>query len=359
MPEASTDAVERKWALEGQGFSMKPISYSSYDLWCTCPHKYKTQKIDKIYPIYKGSPLAFGNAADKLFNDILLGKPDEGMRKGLVELDRVLTEPTTFDSRDYDGDLLDISAKELVADKLRAVGWKGSNVDQTAQVLFEKQEAGLLSNNEERALALLCHASLTEKLRLMGEAYQTHVMPKIKSVKSVQTNVKRGILDAEIEFHGVEGVVTSDNKTSSSPYADDSVRFSVQLAGYGGKKAAYIVFNKVIRKNRTKECSVCGHNGTGKRHTTCDAIVESKRCNGEWIETVSPEVIPQIIIDDISESTRTMVEQAYQDVDKGIANEVFPRNLKNCQKQYGRQCEYINLCWNGSMAGLKQEKNNV
>jgi hypothetical protein len=324
-----------------------------------CPQKYKLQKIDKIYPIYKGSPLAFGNAADKLFNDILLGKPEEGMRKALVELDRVLTEPTTFDRRDYDADLLDIPAKEQLADKLRAVGWKGSNVDQTAQVLFEKQEAGLLSNNEEKALALLCHASLVEKLKLMGEAYQTHVMPKIEYVEAVQVHVDRGILDAKIKFYAVESVAISDNKTSSSPYADDSVRFSVQLAGYGGKKAAYIVFNKVIRKNRTKECSVCGHDGTGKRHATCDAIVESKRCNGEWTQTVSPEVIPQIIIDDIPESTRTMVEEAYQQVDKGIANEVFPRNLKNCQKQYGRQCEYINLCWNGSMAGLKQEKKNV
>jgi hypothetical protein len=334
---------------------MKPISYSSYDLWMTCPHKYKLQKLDKIVPVFTGSALPFGNAADKLFNDILLGKPEEGMQAALKELHRVVTSPTTFDPRDYDGDLLDISAKEEVAEKMRAVGWKGSNVDQTAKVLFDKQAKGSMSANERKALALLCEASLTEKLKLMRDGYLKHVMPMIDRVESVQEYVKRGILDARIKFKGSSKSVLSDNKTASQPYAEDAVRVSVQLAGYGAETGAYIVMNKVIKKNRTKECSVCGHNGTGKRHATCDAIVKDARCNGEWIETITPEVIPQVIIDDIPQSTRDLVEGAYQEVDKGIANQVFPRNLKNCQKQYGRPCEYINLCWNGDMSGLRKD----
>ena len=130
---------------------------------------------------------------------------------------------------------------------------------------------------------------------------------------------------------------------------------SVQLAGYEATVGCYIVFNKTVKKNRVKTCSKCGNDGTGKRHKTCDATVEFTRCGGEWNETIAPEIVPQVIIDEIPDHVRTMVAEAYQETEKLIETGVFPRNLNSCGKQFGQPCPYINLCWNGDMKGLKKE----
>ncbi len=117
-----------------------------------------------------------------------------------------------------------------------------------------------------------------------------------------------------------------------------------------------MVFNKTVRKNRTKTCSSCGSNGTGKRHATCDAVIDGSRCHGEWDQTVTPEIIPQILIDDIAPETVEMVQEAFAQTEKLIEAGVFPRNLGACGKQFGKPCEFINLCWNGSMQGLRKRE---
>lgn len=333
---------------------MKEVSYSSYGTYSTCPHKFKLEKIDKIMPESQPSHFVFGSALDKAANVLLIGgTKEEALKEASTELLRLFKEKIKILSKDYDDEIMTDLTRAALLKKLRKNGWKGNDVGQLAASLFSFIEVGdKLSKNQEQAIKYLVYFSFLEKISLMIDAYIDYVLPRIKKVVSVQKFVKRGIMDFEAEFKGIQGVVTSDNKTSSQDYPEDAVLNSVQLAGYEGKIGAYIVFNKTVRKNRTKLCVKCGKNGTGQRHATCDAEVKGERCKGEWVVTVTPEVIPQILVNEIPEHNRAMVEQAYSDTDKLIATGVFPRNLNNCGKQYGAPCPYIGLCWKNDMTGL-------
>lgn len=339
----------------------KHLSYSGYQKYVTCPKMYDFHYNQRIRPVAQSTNLIFGSAVDKALNEILLGKhfalAYEAARQ---ELTRLLTEKFEIEPSDYDGELLTETLREELFFELKKLSWSGNNLDALASSLFQRISLGqMISANENKALLTLIMASFLAKTELMINAFIKHVLPKIEEIVSVQTNVKRGILDFQAKFKGIDGVVTCDNKTSARPYAADSVIGSVQLAGYGATKGAYIVFNKVVRKNRTKVCSKCGNNGTGKRHNTCDNEVDKVRCHGEWNETISPEVIPQIIIDEIPEHNRTMVEEAYSNAEKLIEVGVFPRNLMACGKQWGKPCAYIGLCWNGDMTGLVKKEDDV
>jgi hypothetical protein len=330
----------------------KNLSYSGYTTYVTCPKKYDYHYNQKIDSETTPSHLIFGSAVDKALNVILSGGTDEeALAATYPDLARLATEKIEIQEQDFDGDLI-INEEKLVR-QLQTTGWTGTNPTVLATTLFEKIKFGeTLSANQSLALALLVRASFFEKIALIIQAFHDYVEPQIEEIVSVQKNVKRGILDFEAKLHGHDGIVVCDNKTASRDYPEDAVRMSVQLAGYGAKKGCYVVFNKTVKKNRTKTCSVCGANGTGKRHKTCDAVIDGDRCNGDWDETISPEIIPQIIIDDIKEETREMVETAYAEVEALIETGIFPRNLNSCGKQFGRPCDYINLCWNKDIKGL-------
>ncbi len=166
-------------------------------------------------------------------------------------------------------------------------------------------------------------------------------------------------LVADIDDHGT---VIIDHKTSAMDYEPDSVLTSPQLAGYmhtlypkyKTRKAGYIVFKKNIKKNRVKICSQCGHDGTGGRHKTCDNVISGKRCGGEWTETLTPEVVVQVIIDTIPERTEEIVLENMDLVNDGIKNKVFTRNLNMCKNYYGGLCPYFNLCYKNKKEGLEQ-----
>jgi hypothetical protein len=339
----------------------KPLSFSGYEKYHQCPKKYDLHYNHKIRPDSLSNHLLFGSATDKALNEILLGKTDaDAIKAAQVELARLFTETVNVESSDFDSELLSEETLELLVQKLKDAGWTGSNPSVLAQSLFEKRSfGGELTPDQTKMLNILVYFSWLEKIQLIIQGFRDYVEPQIEEIVSVQTYVKRGILDFTVKLKGVDGIIIGDNKTAGKDYDDSAVRTSVQIASYGASKGAYIVFNKTVRKNRTKVCSVCGNNGTGKRHKTCDAQVEAwpdgpyDRCNGEWTETISPEIVPQIIVDDISEHTRTMVETAFQDTETLIDSGVFPRNLSTCSKQFGRKCDYYDYCWNnGDMKGL-------
>lgn len=338
----------------------KHLSYSGYSTYVTCAYKYDLQYNQKIKPENTPFHLVFGGAVDKTLNDILEGKnKEQALLHAGKELFRIFKEKVSFESSDFDHELISELTEKTIFKKLAHYGWKGSSLKDLGETLFSNIQMGdELSKNQLRALRYLVFYSSLEKISLIIDAFNDYVLPRIDEVVSVQEYVKRGILDFKAKFRGVEGVVVCDNKTASRDYPTDAVLNSVQLAGYGAETGAYIVFNKTVRKNRTKECSICKKNGTGQRHKTCDAVTSGIRCGGEWTETITPEVIPQIIIDQVPEHNRVMVEQAYQDTEKLIESKVFPKNLNSCGQQYGRECPYINLCWKNNMTGLKKEIKN-
>lgn len=334
----------------------KPISYTSYSTYVTCAYKWFLHYKEKLRPESQPSHLIFGSATDTAMNHILSGgTKEEALALCCKDLQRLFTEKVNLETKDFDSDLID-STDEHLREQLKSIGWTGSDLNVLASSLFQRLHSGSeMSVGQTAALNWLVYFSFKEKIGLIIDGYKEHVEPMITEVVSVQKNVKRGILDFEAKFEGIEGIVTCDNKTASRPYEPDAVKMSVQLAGYGAEKGAYIVFDKNVKKNRTKVCSVCGNDGTGKRHKTCDSVVENVRCDGAWDEFISPEIVPQIIIDDVPARNREIVEQAYQDVETLIEANVFPRNLTACGKQFGKPCPYIDKCWQDKEEGLKRE----
>lgn len=336
----------------------KYLSHSGYERYVLCPRKYDLHYNQKIRPERSPSHLVFGAATDKAINELLV---DKGRYFALIaaekELARLFRENIQIEEKDFTHELITENTNGRLFKKLRKLGWKGVSIENLARSLFDLGILGKkLSPTQEKALKTLVFFSFLEKIDLIIQAFETYVRPQILEIVSVQKYVKRGILDFEARFKGIEGVVICDNKTTSWDYQPDSVRMSVQLAGYGAEKGCYIVFNKTVKMNRTKTCSVCGNDGTGKRHKTCDAEIAGARCGGSWSETVNPEIVPQIIIDDISPEVRAMVAEAHEQTEKLIETGVFPRNLNACGKQFGKPCEYFGLCWNQDMTGLKKKE---
>ena len=360
---------------------MSKLSVSSYNTYTECPKKFENQFIKGIRPITQPSALIFGSAVDKGLNSLLLGEdnPFEACQK---ELRRCLTEQTEFLPSDYDGELLDEKTKMDLLKKCRELGYKGENIDSLVSTLLSKPFKEL-SENQRKALALCCFESLKEKAKLMLEAYETKVLPLIDRVEGVQQKIEWedsegnkfvGVLDLPADVKGF-GPLIADNKTASNPHRDygpECVKHSFQLAVYAGAtgktRGGYFVLDKNIKKNRVKTCARCGHTSTG-RHKTCDAELPPEslhnpepyyvRCNGEWIETIRPEVSVIIRIDDIPMEEIQIAQSAMSDVARAVKSGNFPKNLKQCRVMYGTKevrCPYYEYCRNGSMEGLKKTK---
>jgi hypothetical protein len=192
------------------------------------------------------------------------------------------------------------------------------------------------------------------------------VLPKIKKVISAQHKIDLsngedtliGFADMVCLWEEEQEAIVFDYKTSSIEYAEDSVKISSQLTLYahalGLKRAGYLVFRKGILKNRVKICGLCGNDGSGSRHKTCAVSVSGVRCNGEWLETIKPEVDIQIIVDNIPEQTDNIVLSNVEEINKAIKAGIFIRNFDSCKKPWGN-CAYMDLCFKNSKEGLEQQ----
>jgi hypothetical protein len=347
---------------------MKPftLSHSSYGRFVTCPKSFQLHYIDKLRPTTTPSHLIFGGAIDKGLN-ALIDQSQDPQDVCTAELNRLVVEDVEFFRADYDGELIDEETKAQLNDACTKIAGVPIDADHIAPTLLNRPVA-TLSDKQRTVLALCCATSLQVKAKLMIEAYKREVMPKLRRVASSQESVRWtdengndfvGVLDlkGDVGF----GEMPIDNKTSSRPYAQDAVEKSTQLAIYskvtGHSKAAFIVMDKTIRKNRIKICEECGHDGTGGRHKTCDNVWDTNgRCGGAWTETIRPEASIQIIVGDVSPRLQEIVMEALSDTAQAIKAGHFPRNLNACDNQYGRPCPYREYCWRGDSTGLRVEK---
>jgi hypothetical protein len=337
-----------------------PLSHSAYNTYQTCQRKWKLNYVDKIKPRWTPSYFVFGSAIDKAIGLILIGKgTDEALMAAKIEIMRLGSEEVILEAKDFDLDIIQGDYRQKLYDRLKPLGWGGSDLQTVVEELSKKQqEVARLSDNDLKLLTLCIQFSMSAKAALFIDAFVTRIMPQIKEIHGIQTKVKRGYLDFEATFEEY-GRVIVDIKTASRPYADDAVKYSVQLAGYQAEKAMYIVFDKNIVKVRHKVCEQCGHDGTGGRHKTCNNEVDGARCNGAWVESIELAVVPQVLVDDIPLNTRKLVEDAYAATEKDIDAKLesgaeFPCNLNACKNQYGKPCDYIKFCWQGKMDGLKE-----
>lgn len=360
------------------------LSVSGYNLYTECGEKYRLQNIEKLRPIVNMSWFIYGNAFDEGANTILLGRPDLAKVNAQKVLARIFKEPTEFIKKDYDGELLNEVTKANLLERAKADGYPGESIDALVERCFDKGYKNL-SDRQREALTQACYESLREKLFLMLDAFERQIMPMIISVEGVQTKIAwtddkghayRGVLDLPADIVGY-GPLVADNKTSSNPaqdYPENSVRESMQLAVYakvtGKSKGAYFVFDKQIRKNRVKVCQKCSNEAVTTAKT-CNVntteVVEGKvkkvRCDGEWTETIKPECIVTIRIDDISDEQKNLCQSALTSVADAIAANVYPKNLKSCVKTFGFgerayevKCPYYNKCRFNSDEGLKKSE---
>jgi hypothetical protein len=356
---------------------MNRLSHSQVSKYQQCGKAYEFWYLKKIRPTKSRAALLFGTALDRATGVLL--KPDE---------DRTRTPEQVFDyfwrfqeingsnvylptctsivyaKSDFDKDLITKEDAEKI----------GESMERICEIMAKRFEMGHNGiNEEERKIANhVMWTCLFHKGHYMIKAFREKVQPRLTKVHSTQEYIELnngedkviGYIDIVAEVEGHKEPIVLDVKTSASQYEEDSVLTSPQLTlyvhavsdKYKTRKAGYIVLNKNLIKNRKKVCSKCNHDGSGGRHKTCANEVEGKRCNGDWIETVSPEVYVQFIIDEIPAQTEDLVLENIDDINTAIKTGHFTRNLSMCTNTYGGPCDYLNLCYKGSMEELlKQE----
>ncbi len=358
------------------------LSHSAVNRFQECPKSYYFHYQKKFRPLLQSAALLFGSAVDKGSEALVKGNPNylEIFYETWLhqEINKVKTHlpfctEIVYSDNDYDEELL--IDKDIQNLKLNF------NCDAPLELVNKiqklKKEKGFerLVHDDKRILNYANWLCLLRKGQLMMQAIKEQVMPNIEEVLGTQVKVDLnngtdsiiGYADLVCRWKGVDKPVVLDFKTSSRNYEANSVKVSSQLSLYvhdlsekyeGTRMAGFIVLNKNIVKNRTKECLACGKDGTGQRHKTCDALISSNtRCNGVWKEGISPKVFVQTIISEIPEQMETLVLENFDGINQLIKLGIFTRNLNNCSKPYGL-CAFYNICHNNSTKNLLQLKDN-
>jgi hypothetical protein len=342
-------------------------SYSQINKYLFCSQAHAHHYKNKYRPLELSSALPFGNAFGKALewalNDAFNLKANE--KQEITEADRK-NEEEFFQGR-----------TELDARDIFDYNWKYQYINGNLTRLDEYPHLAYSKYDMDKDLANTPYESLRVKAHLMLETFYSELLPQIEHVYSTEEKTQLendegdsniGFADAVVKLKDYHKPVILDFKTASRAYTEDSVRNSVQLAGYlhvlsekydNTRLAGYAVFLKNIEKNKTKVCKRCGHDGTGGKHKTCNADTpvlgsdKTVRCEGEWIEKIKPRAMMQLIVDGIPERTEEMVVDNIAAVNDAIKSGIVTKNLSKCDDAgYGRPCEYRNLCWSGDTIGL-------
>ena len=356
------------------------LSHSQVSKYQQCGKAYQFWYIDKIRPTKSRSSLLFGTAIDRAVG-VLLNPKEEGGKTPEEIFDyfwrfQDLNGSNTYiptcsslvySKSDFDKDLLTKEAEEKI----------GLTRDAILSLVEKRLELGYDGLLEDEK-SLVNHAHwwcLRAKGHYMIKAFREKVMPKLTKVHSTQEYIELengddriiGYIDMVAEVEGHDQPIVLDLKTSAMEYEEDAVLTSPQLTlymhavsdKYNTRKAGYIVLNKNLIKNRKKICSKCSYDGSGGRHKTCANEHEGKRCNGEWTETINPEVYVQFIIDEIPKQTEDLVLENIDDINTAIKTGHFTRNLSICANGvYGGPCDYLKYCYKNSMEGLVKIENS-
>lgn len=307
----------------------KKISHSAWEKYITCPKMYDLHYNKRLRPSgATSSALLFGLAMDEALNYMLLsGNLEKAVTVFRTYFKWEYCQDVAWDDRDFD---ISIISKEMMVE----------------------------STKHDNPNAWLSWACMRVKGRMLLEAYFNEIYPLIEEVEHVQRKLhnRPGFIDFIAKLRGY-GRVLVDNKTSASPYRPDAIANSTQLALYakdhGISQVGFVVLNKQIQRNTKKICERCNHNGSNRQFKTCPKIINGQRCHGNWIETYNPKARIQLMVENVPEINKELIEESICETEKGIKAGVFPRNLKACGKIYGKPCPYINYCWKGDKTGLE------
>lgn len=363
------------------------LSHSSVTKHQHCGEAWRLYYKEGLRPVRQHAALLFGTAIDKACEAVLQGKDGYEVFNSFWSRQFVNDKMTylatcidiVYAESDFDKDLFRLVIKNMYPKELFEV----YNFSEYEQAVAYKEEKGFENIPDEiKALANSAYwHCLSLKGRLMIDAFKRDVVTKITKVHSTQEQVDLqneegdsivGFIDQVVDLEGYPTPVILDTKTSAREYKEESAIYSPQLTlyvnavgeKYGTRLAGFAVLSKLVVKNKKKICKTCNHDGSGGSHKTCPAeypqTVETKkgpvtkdvRCNGEWDESIDPFVRTQIIVDEIPIQTENLVMENIENINSSIKNGIFTKNLNSCLNSFGKPCDFINLCYRGSMEGL-------
>ena len=324
------------------------VSYSALECYEQCSEKYRIRYEDRLTSEKIPSPLFFGTAIDAAVELLLLKKK---VMLNDKELDLLLTEDaySVFDKtmKEQNGHLLernplceyfysDFDSSVLTKEDYKSLTKTYPSIlDWEEFFIYCKKYIkthGELKIGSRIAFNNLCWLSLYRKGELMLAAYEKDILPEIAEVFDIQKDIAlinesgdklRGKIDFIASFKDDPNTrYLVDNKTSSAAYKDDSVATSTQLAIYceaeNCDRGAYAVMEK---KLRIKE----------------------------------PRARTQLIKDKVSDEQKQKVFDKVEIQLNNISRREFHKkdSPKDCHF-FGRKCEFFDLCWHGSVDGLKK-----
>lgn len=350
------------------------LSHSGLGKYNHCSEMFNLHYNHKIRPSGTTSALLFGSAIDVAAEHYLLnGDKDLAITKFVEtwkqqEINGILTDLQTstevsFHVNDFDHELLTESDNQLI-------------IKDTVHATISDFIEGAATPKQ----IIFAHwLSLYRKGLLIIEAFMNWADNNIEEVLEAQCMIEledgegneiTGKADFVIKMKGYDIPLLVDLKTAARYYERDSVKKSEQLSIYyyflkatkypEMKRAAYLVLQKQIKKNREKTCLKCGFVTHGmERKCAVETVEEGKRgkmkkgrCNGEFSVQIFPEVTVQFIHDEIPEHFIQETVDSFGYVINQINEKKFEKNLDGCHSYYGRECPYKKYCESGCMDGL-------
>lgn len=359
------------------------LSYSALEKYKLCPAQYKLHYLDRIRSHKISSPLLFGGALDEALNVLLETKLDEPTERATDDLERLksgfdqlftyqminkeLEDVRTshfvdYFASDFDRDILTeqdltslktfINNAGYIKDPNNPSSGRPDVLDLFDEIQGYIKDGQELDSTDRSFYNYSCWLSLRRKGHLLLEHYKDEIMPKIKRVVSVQKKVTLpndegdeiiGYIDLEAELYDEDGVITLDNKTSSSKYKMTDINDKGQLLIYDeytdNGKAGYIVLLKKIKYEVTVKCDSCEEKSS-RRLKNCPV----KGCDGKMHEhSKVPNVESQILVDNIDNDKKDLLFDKICGILSNIEKEEFPQNRDSCF-QFGRKCIYYDYC---------------
>lgn len=373
------------------------LSNSGMNRYSGCGKSYYYHYVQRYRPLTKSSALLFGSAIDAACNYMLenfedravdgfldkakaifLAYWDQQTDRDTAEVVDLAQNPfIKYFKSDYDGELLTTNELEILGGSIATIAAFRALVEEKL-----KTTEWLSIPEEERVEYNIQNwFSLRNKGMLMLDAYFAEILPNFKRIFTVQhklelTNDNGDIINGIAEFVGQlqdDRICLTDNKTAGSPYSEDSVRTSQQLALYkqmlniqvetGGEWqthidcAAYAVMGKKMQKITTKTCTKCGNVATSS-HKTCNRIDSNRaRCDGDWTVVVTFKSPTQFLVDDISDEFGLSVLENMSTVISCVEKGIFPKNFDKCYNDYGGVCSFLHICHKKDPTGLIKLEN--
>jgi hypothetical protein len=350
----------------------KPInlSHSARQKLETCPRMYQLHYLEKIRPAGVNSTLLFGTAVDQAAEEYLNTKNRQLCRDKFKEL--------WYEQKDGDGNIITIHGSteiEYSANDLDLELIPESHYDYVIKnSVFASLSDVIKDGTDRERVAGTYWLSMFNKGRLLLKGFMDWVDENVEEVLGTQVKIELedgdgnkvpGLADFVIKLKGYDKPVLVDLKTSARYYPRNSVKESEQLGLYyfylkqsqypDMERAAYLVLNKQIKKNRVKTCLKCGTVTTG-REKTCAVGTKKDRCNGEFSVDTTLEAVVQYIHDEIPEDfILATIDKFNIAVDK-IKEGNFEPCWDKCDNYYGRRCPYFEYCRSGAMDGLKKKE---